>query len=152
MIEAIFYTHFHADFIAGNLSENIPIYMGEGATTKNNAYKVNELKNGHVYKLGDVAIKVIHTPGHTPESSSYLLSDRDGRDEAVFTGDTLFLGEVGRPDLATSENTTQEELAGQLFDSLQRLKVLKPSIRIYPAHGSGSSCGKKISDGNYCTI
>lgn len=110
------------------------------------------MKNGHVYRLGDVSIKVIHTPGHTPESSCFLLSDRDGRDIAVFTGDTLFIGEVGRPDLATSTGVTEEDLAGMLFDSLQKLKVLKPSVRIYPAHGSGSSCGKKILEGYYCTI
>jgi hydroxyacylglutathione hydrolase len=95
---------------------------------------------------------VIHTPGHTLESSCYLLTDRDGKEEIVFTGDTLFLGDVGRPDLAVSSEVSGEELAGMLFDSLQKLRVIKPNVKVLPGHGSGSSCGKSIGDGNVCTL
>lgn len=98
-------------------------------------------------------MQVIHTPGHTLESSCFLLSDKEGKEIALFTGDTVFLGEVGRPDLAASENSlTKEDLAGLLFDSIQKLKHYSDSIRIYPGHGAGSACGKSIGGGDFCTL
>lgn len=113
---------------------------------------MEEFKSGSTLKLGEIKLTVLHTPGHTLESSCYLLTDRDGKEEFLFTGDTVFLGEVGRPDLAVSKDMTQDDLAGMLYDSLQKLRVLKPSCKILPGHGSGSSCGKAIGEGNVCTL
>jgi hydroxyacylglutathione hydrolase len=97
-------------------------------------------------------LTVIHTPGHTVECNCFLLTDRDGKEDMLFSGDTLFFGEVGRPDLSVSNDFTQEDLAGMLFDSLQKLRVLKPNCKLLPCHGSGSSCGKSIAEGNVCTL
>lgn len=102
--------------------------------------------------MGDVSVTVMHTPGHTLESSCFLLKDKNEASVAIFTGDTVFLGDVGRPDLAVSSNITKEDLAGLLFDSVQKLRVLGKDLRIYPGHGSGSSCGKAIGAGNFCTL
>ena len=100
-----------------------------------------------------MTIRVLHTPGHTPESSTYLLIDEEGKDHAIFTGDTLFIGDVGRPDLAISSDLTQEDLAGMLYDSLRdKIMPLKDEVLVYPAHGAGSSCGKNMSDQTYDTL
>lgn len=105
------------------------------------------------FHLGSVWIRVLHTPGHTPESSCFELSDNKKNPVCLFTGDTVFLGEVGRPDLAASSNITKEELAVMLFNSIHKIKKeVDPSVRIYPTHGAGSSCGKSIGAGNFCTL
>ena len=99
-----------------------------------------------------MALKIIHTPGHTLESSCFLLKDKLRKDIALFSGDTVFLGDVGRPDLAIKSDLTVKDLAGLLYDSIQKLKELTVDIRLYPGHGAGSSCGKSIGAGNYCTL
>lgn len=126
--------------------------MGPNSTRPINGFKVKEFHDGETISLGAVSIKVIHTPGHTLESSCFLLKDKHGKDGAIFTGDTVFLGEVGRPDLACSDKITSQDLAVMLFDSIQKLRVLDGSLRIYPGHGSGSACGKSIGAGNFCTM
>jgi glyoxylase-like metal-dependent hydrolase (beta-lactamase superfamily II) len=153
-LKYIFETHFHADFVSGHydLSQKTgaEIVFGPNAAAD---YAIKVATDGEIFKVGSVEIKVIHTPGHTMESSCYLLLDGD-RQHCLFTGDTLFLGEVGRPDLAVKSGTiTAEDLAGFLYDSL-REKVMKldPQILVYPGHGAGSPCGKKISAGTYCTL
>jgi glyoxylase-like metal-dependent hydrolase (beta-lactamase superfamily II)/rhodanese-related sulfurtransferase len=146
-IKYIFETHFHADFVSGHLSlqskTDAKIIFGPLASPE---YKVHQAKDGEVFKLGDISIEVIHTPGHTMESSCYLLRDETGKPKAIFTGDTLLLGDVGRPDLAQkSENMTMEELAGILFDSLRnKILPLPDDVIVYPAHGAGSACGKNM--------
>ena len=146
-------THFHADYLSGHLEfGKVPIIMGERSKRAGLGFEVEEFKSGSTVKLGEIKLMVLHTPGHTLESSCYLLTDRDGKEEYLFTGDTVFLGEVGRPDLAVSKETSQDDLAGMLYDSLQKLRVLKPSCKILPGHGSGSSCGKFIGEGNVCTL
>jgi len=143
----IFETHFHADFVSGHvtLSEktNAPIIYGPNA---NPGFKAILAEDGQEFKLGKLKIKVLHTPGHTMESTTYLLKDENGKDHALFTGDTLFLGDVGRPDLAQkAASMTQEELAGTLFDSLrEKIMPLADDIIVYPAHGAGSACGKNM--------
>jgi len=143
----IFETHFHADFVSGHvtLSEktNAPIIYGPNA---NPGFKAILAEDGQEFKLGKLKIKVLHTPGHTMESTTYLLKDENGKDHALFTGDTLFLGDVGRPDLAQkAASMTQEELAGILFDSLrEKIMPLADDIIVYPAHGAGSACGKNM--------
>jgi glyoxylase-like metal-dependent hydrolase (beta-lactamase superfamily II)/rhodanese-related sulfurtransferase len=146
-IKYIFETHFHADFVSGHvtLSEktNAPIIYGPLAET---AFEAIIAEDGEEFKLGDVTIKVLHTPGHTMESTTFLLRDKDGNDHSLFTGDTLFLGDVGRPDLAQkAADMTQEQLAGMLFDSLRtKIMPLADDIIVYPAHGAGSACGKNM--------
>ena len=146
-IKYIFETHFHADFVSGHvtLSEktDAPIIYGPNA---NPSFKAHIAKDGEEFKLGKLTIKVLHTPGHTLESSTYLLKDETGKDIAIFTGDTLFLGDVGRPDLAQkSGSITKEDLAGFLFDSLRnKILPLSDDIIVYPAHGAGSACGKNM--------
>ncbi|WP_405198423.1 rhodanese-like domain-containing protein [Christiangramia sp. LLG6405-1] len=143
----IFETHFHADFVSGHvtLSEktNAPIIYGPEA---NPGFDAILAEDGQEFKLGKLKIKVLHTPGHTMESTTYLLKDENGKDYAIFTGDTLFLGDVGRPDLAQkAASMTQEELAGILFDSLrEKIMPLADDIIVYPAHGAGSACGKNM--------
>ena len=110
------------------------------------------MKDGEKFQTGSVNTVVLHTPGHTPESSSFLLVDGDGKEFCVFTGDTVFLGDVGRPDLAVSGTISKEDLASMLFDSIQKMKKFDDNLRIYPGHGSGSACGKSIGAGNFCTI
>ena len=147
-IKYIFETHFHADFVSGHvtLSEktNAPIVFGPNANPKFNCHIATD---GEIFQLGEITITALHTPGHTMESTCYLLKDKNGKDYALFSGDTLFLGDVGRPDLAQKAATiTQEDLAGMLFDSL-RIKImpLADSVIVYPAHGAGSACGKNLS-------
>ncbi|MCH4823864.1 MBL fold metallo-hydrolase [Gramella lutea] len=146
-IKYIFETHFHADFVSGHitLSEKTgaPIIYGPNA---NPNFEAIIAEDGQEFKLGELTIVVLHTPGHTMESTTYLLKDKNGKDHALFTGDTLFLGDVGRPDLAQkAANMTQEELAGTLFDSLRnKIMPLADDIIVYPAHGAGSACGKNM--------
>ncbi|ADF52124.1 MULTISPECIES: MBL fold metallo-hydrolase [Flavobacteriaceae] len=146
-IKYIFETHFHADFVSGHvtLSEKTgaPIIYGPNA---NPNFESITAKDGQEFKLGELTFVVLHTPGHTMESTTYLLRDKNGKDHALFTGDTLFLGDVGRPDLAQkAAHMTQEELAGTLYDSLRnKIMPLADDITVYPAHGAGSACGKNM--------
>ena len=147
-IKYIFETHFHADFVSGHvtLSEKTgaPIIYGPMA---NPSFKAHIATDGEIFKLGDITITLLHTPGHTMESSCYLLKDNEGKDYALFSGDTLFLGDVGRPDLAQkAADMTQEQLAGILFESLRsKIMTLPDDVIVYPAHGAGSACGKNLS-------
>ncbi len=146
-IKYIFETHFHADFVSGHISlaeqTGANIVYGPQA---NPSFDTILATDNQVFKLGDITITAIHTPGHTMESTTYLLKDKNGKDHAIFTGDTLFLGDVGRPDLAQKANEmTQEELAGILFDSLRnKIMPLADNVIVYPAHGAGSACGKNM--------
>jgi glyoxylase-like metal-dependent hydrolase (beta-lactamase superfamily II)/rhodanese-related sulfurtransferase len=146
-IKYILETHFHADFVSGHLDlaakTSATIVYGPTASPK---FKAHIAKDGEELKVGELTIKVLHTPGHTMESTTYLLRNKEGKDIALFTGDTLFLGDVGRPDLAQkAAHTTQEELAGLLFDSLRtKIMPLADDIIVYPAHGAGSACGKNM--------
>ena len=146
-LKYIFETHFHADFVSGHvtLSEKTgaPIVYGPDANT---AFEAINAVDDQLFQVGDLTIKVLHTPGHTLESTTYLLRDKDGKDHALFTGDTLFLGDVGRPDLAQkSEDMTKEDLAGMLYDSLRKkIMPLSDDLMVYPAHGAGSACGKHM--------
>ncbi len=146
-IKYIFETHFHADFVSGHvtLSEKTgaPIIYGPNA---NPSFDAIIAEDGQEFKLGDVTFKVLHTPGHTMESTTYLLKDAKGKDHAIFSGDTLFLGDVGRPDLAQkAADMTQEQLAETLFDSLRnKIMLLSDDVIVYPAHGAGSACGKNM--------
>ena len=146
-IKYIFETHFHADFISGHLTlskkTNAPIVYGPNATP---SFDCIIAKDNQEFKIGDITIKVIHTPGHTLESTCYLLIDNVNNPYCLFTGDTLFLGDVGRPDLAQkSMNISKEELAGILFDSVNnKLLNLPDHVLVYPAHGAGSACGKNM--------
>jgi glyoxylase-like metal-dependent hydrolase (beta-lactamase superfamily II)/rhodanese-related sulfurtransferase len=154
-IKFIFETHFHADFVSGHVTlaekTGAPIVFGPNANT---SFKAHIGSDGEVFKLGEITITLLHTPGHTMESSSFLLKDKNGNDYALFSGDTLFLGDVGRPDLAQkSANITKEELAGILFDSLRnKIMTLPDKVIVYPAHGAGSSCGKNLSPETIGTI
>ena len=146
-IKYIFETHFHADFISGHLTlskkTNAPIVYGPNA---NPSFECIIAKDNQEFKIGDITIKIIHTPGHTLESTCYLLIDSVNNPYCIFTGDTLFLGDVGRPDLAQkSMNISKEELAGILFDSVNnKLSNLPDHVLVYPAHGAGSACGKNM--------
>lgn len=147
-LKYILETHFHADFVSGHLDlaqkTGATIVYGPNADTDYDIYKA---KDGEELKVGDITIKVLHTPGHTLESTTYLLVDEKGEDYAIFTGDTLFLGDVGRPDLAIKQGAiTKEDLAGMLFDSLrEKIMPLNDNLIVYPAHGAGSACGKNLS-------
>lgn len=152
-IKYIFETHFHADFVSGHIdlakATGAEIVYGPGAETK---YHVINAQDGEEFKVGKVTFRVLHTPGHTPESACYLLLDENGKEHAVFTGDTLFVGDVGRPDLLDGK-MSKEELAGMLFDSLNhKLKKLGDDVLVYPAHGPGSACGKNIGKETWSTI
>ena len=154
-IKYILETHFHADFVSGHLDlaakTGAKIVYGPTANTQ---FDCHIAEDGEVLKVGDVTIHVIHTPGHTMESTTYLLKDESGKDYAIFSGDTLFLGDVGRPDLAQkAASITQEDLAGILFDSLRnKIMVLADDVIVYPGHGAGSSCGKNMSKETVGTI
>ena len=154
-IKYIFETHFHADFVSGHvtLSEKTgaPIVFGPNANPKFDAHIAQD---GEVFKVGKVTIEVLHTPGHTMESTTYLLRDKEGNPHAIFTGDTLFLGDVGRPDLAQKgADVTQEDLAGILFDSLrEKIMTLPDDVIVYPGHGAGSACGKNMSTETVGTV
>jgi len=152
-IKYIFETHFHADFISGHLdlakATGAPIVYGPGTET---GFPIHLAKDGEVFKLGGLSIEALHTPGHTLESTCYLLKDEQHKQVAVFTGDTLFVDEVGRPDLS-SGNLSKEELASLLYDSLQsKILSLDDDVIVYPAHGPGSSCGKSLGDDTLSTI
>ncbi len=146
-LKYIFETHFHADFVSGHLdlSEQTGAAIVYGPTA-HPEFEALIATDGQIFEVGDVRIKVLHTPGHTLESTSYLLIDENGKETALFSGDTLFLGDVGRPDLAQkAANLTQEELAGLLYDSLyQKILPLPNDLVVYPAHGAGSACGKNM--------
>ncbi|MAQ32050.1 MAG: MBL fold metallo-hydrolase [Flavobacteriales bacterium] len=153
-LKYIFETHFHADFVSGHLElaklTNAEIVFGPNATT---TYQCIIASNGQEFSLGDLIFKVLHTPGHTMESTCYLLLSNQNKEEAVFTGDTLFIGEVGRPDLAVNPKLTRQDLAGHLYDSLHNVLMNLPDHTIvYPAHGAGSACGKNISSDRQSTI
>jgi glyoxylase-like metal-dependent hydrolase (beta-lactamase superfamily II)/rhodanese-related sulfurtransferase len=152
-IRYIFETHFHADFVSGHLdlskATGAPIIYGPDTET---SFEIHKAKDGEVFKLGNVSIEVLHTPGHTIESSCYLVRDENNKPHAIFTGDTLFVGDVGRPDLS-SGNLSKEELAGMMYDSLQnKIITLPDDVIVYPAHGAGSSCGKNLGPNTYSTI
>lgn len=154
-IKYIFETHFHADFVSGHLdlaaATGATIVYGPNTQTR---YPVHVAKDGEVFSIGDISITVLHTPGHTLESSCYLLKDSQGKNHAIFTGDTLFVGDVGRPDLAQKGNElTMNDLAGMLYDSLQnKIVPLADDVIVYPAHGAGSSCGKNLGPETFSTI
>jgi hydroxyacylglutathione hydrolase len=146
-LKYIFETHFHADFVSGH----IDLSRATGADivygpTAQPAFEAIIAQDGEVFRVGNISIKALHTPGHTMESTTYLLIDEDGKDHAIFSGDTLFLGDVGRPDLAQkAAHMTQEELAGLLYESLNtKIMPLADDVIVYPAHGAGSACGKNM--------
>jgi hydroxyacylglutathione hydrolase len=154
-IKYIFETHFHADFVSGHLdlAQKTGATIVYGPTAKTD-FEKHEAKDNETFQLGKITIQVLHTPGHTPESTTYLLLDKNGNKKAIFTGDTLFIGDVGRPDLA-QKNTglTQEDLAGWLFDSLRnKIMTLPDDVMVYPAHGAGSACGKNMSSETFDTL
>ena len=146
-IKYILETHFHADFVSGHVDlankTGAKIVFGPSATTD---YEIHSAVDGEELKIGKLTIKVLHTPGHTLESVTYLLKDENGKDHAIFSGDTLFLGDVGRPDLAIKSDLTKQDLAEMLFDSLRnKIIPLADDVIVYPAHGAGSACGKNLS-------
>lgn len=149
-IKYIFETHFHADFVSGHvdLSKKTGAQIVYGPTKMKTGFEALIGEDGQVFKLGNATIKLLHTPGHTMESSCFLLSDETGKETAIFTGDTLFIGDVGRPDLAQHviADLTQEKLAAHLYESLQnKILPLSDDLIVYPAHGAGSACGKNLS-------
>lgn len=154
-IKYIFETHFHADFVSGHLTlsekTGAPIIYGPSAEPK---FDARIAKDQQEFKLGKVTIVALHTPGHTMESTTYLLKDEEGKPHAIFSGDTLFLGDVGRPDLAQKgADLTQEDLAGYLYDSLRsKIMPLPDDVIVYPAHGAGSACGKNMSSETVDTL
>ena len=153
-LKYILETHFHADFISGHLElakkYSSPIIFGPNASPP---YNIISKDDGDLIKIGNIKIKILHTPGHTLESVSYLLIDENEKEHAVFTGDTLFVGDVGIPDVAQRyENITKEELASILYDSLDKLMMLDDEVILYPGHGKGTQCGKNLSSDTFSTI
>lgn len=153
-IKYIFETHFHADFVSGHVDlaqkTGAQIIFGPGAQT---TYKSESAKDGQEFTIGKLTIKVLHTPGHTPESACYLLLDENKKPHSIYTGDTLFIGDVGRPDLAIKSDLTQQDLAGMLYDSLRnKIMPLPDDVIVYPAHGAGSACGKNMSKETFDTL
>lgn len=154
-LKYIFETHFHADFVSGHLDlankTGAQIVFGPNAKTD---FEKHQAEDGEILELGDVSFKVLHTPGHTLESTTYLLRDADGNDHSIFSGDTLFIGDVGRPDLAQKAGEmTKEDLAGMSYDSLRsKIMTLKDEVLVYPAHGAGSACGKNMSKETFDTL
>ncbi|MEL6660618.1 MAG: rhodanese-like domain-containing protein [Bacteroidota bacterium] len=154
-IKYIFETHFHADFVSGHLDlaqkSGARIVYGPQAET---SYEKYLAEDDEEFQLGKITVRVLHTPGHTPESTTYLLLDENGKEYAIFTGDTLFIGDVGRPDLAQKTGSlTKEDLAGWLFDSLRnKIMTLPDHVLVYPAHGAGSACGKNMSSETWDTL
>lgn len=153
-IKYIFETHFHADFVSGH----IDLAQKSGATivygpTADTTFESHIAVDGEVFHLGEITLTVLHTPGHTPESVTYLLKDKTGKPYCIFTGDTLFIGDVGRPDLAQQGHLTMEDMAGTLYDSLQhKILTLPDEVLVYPAHGAGSACGKHMSKETFDTL
>ena len=154
-LKYIFETHFHADFVSGHVDlskkTQAPIVYGPQAACK---FDCISAKDNEIFHLGKVKIKVLHTPGHTLESTCFLLIDEEGKEHALFSGDTLFIGDVGRPDLAQkAASMTQDQLAGMLFHSLRnKVMTLSDDTIVYPAHGAGSACGKNMSKETMSTI
>jgi glyoxylase-like metal-dependent hydrolase (beta-lactamase superfamily II)/rhodanese-related sulfurtransferase len=153
-LKYIFETHFHADFVSGHVDlankTNAEIVYGPQAQT---SYKSHIAKDNEEFKVGKLTIKVLHTPGHTLESTTFLLLDENKKPHCIFTGDTLFIGDVGRPDLAIKSTLTQEDLAGMLYDSLRnKIMTLPDEVLVYPAHGAGSACGKNMSKETFDTL
>ena len=153
-IKYVFETHFHADFVSGHVDlankTNSTIIYGPNAETE---YPIYNAKDNEEFKLGKITIKALHTPGHTLESTTYLVIDKNGNNHSIFTGDTLFIGDVGRPDLAVSKNLTEIDLAGMLYDSLRdKIMNLDDHVLVYPAHGAGSACGKNLSKETFSTL
>ena len=153
-IKYIFETHFHADFVSGH----IDLASQSGATiiygpTAKTTFESHIATDGEEFRIGDLTIKALHTPGHTPESTTYLLSDKDGQPYCIFSGDTLFIGDVGRPDLVQKGAQSMEEMAGTLYDSLHsKILGLPDHVLVYPAHGAGSACGKHMSKETFDTL
>jgi hydroxyacylglutathione hydrolase len=153
-IKYVFETHFHADFVSGHLDlaakTGATIVYGPKAVTNFEAHIAHD---GEEFQVGKLKIRAIHTPGHTLESTCYLIFDENNKEYALFSGDTLFIGDVGRPDLAQKSDLTMDDLAGMLYDSLnQKIKVLPDHVLIYPAHGAGSACGKNMSKETFDTL
>lgn len=153
-IKYIFETHFHADFVSGHVDlakqSGAVIVYGPTAVTDFPSYIAED---GELFTIGDLTIKTLHTPGHTPESTTYLLIDKDGKPYCIFSGDTLFIGDVGRPDLVQKGDLTMEDMAGSLYDSLHtKILSLPDDILVYPAHGAGSACGKNMSKETFDTL
>lgn len=154
IIKYIFLTHFHADFVSGHVDlakkSGAIIVFGPNAKTE---FDMHSAKDNEEFKFGDLTLKLLHTPGHTMESSTLLLYNKDQKEHCIFTGDTLFIGDVGRPDLAVKSNITKEDLAGFLFESLRnKIMPLPDNIIVYPAHGAGSACGKNMSKERFDTL
>ncbi len=153
-IKYIFETHFHADFVSGHvdLAEKSGAAIVYGPTAKT-AFPSYIATDGEVFKIGNLTLTALHTPGHTLESTTYLLKDADGQDYCIFSGDTLFIGDVGRPDLAQKGDLTMQDLAGFLYESLNnKIKPLADHVIVYPAHGAGSACGKSMSKETFDTL
>lgn len=153
-IKYIFETHFHADFVSGHIDlaekSGATIVYGPTAKTDFNAYIA---KDGEQFKIGELTITTLHTPGHTPESTTYLLTDATGKNHCIFTGDTLFIGDVGRPDLAQQGELTMQDMAATLYESLHsKILPLADDVIVYPAHGAGSACGKNMSKETFDTL
>lgn len=153
-IKYIFETHFHADFVSGHLDlakkTGATIVFGPQANT---SFPIHSATDGEHIMIGNIHFVVLHTPGHTPESTSFLLVDENCKNHAIFTGDTLFIGDVGRPDLAITQNITTEDLAGMLYDSIQqKILPLEDDIMVYPGHGPGSACGKNIGKETFALL
>ncbi len=152
-IKYVLETHIHADFVSGHIdlatATGAEIVFGPGADT---GYAVHEARDGEILHVGKIRIEVLHTPGHTLESTCYLVRDESGKPNAIFTGDTLFVGDVGRPDLLDGK-MTKEALAGMMYDSLRtKIAPLPDDILVYPAHGPGSACGKNIGKETWSTL
>lgn len=150
----IFETHFHADFVSGHVDlaeqTGATIVFGPGAEV---GYQAHIARDGEEFRIGKLTLRVLHTPGHTPESSCYLLVDENGKNQALFSGDTLFIGDVGRPDLAVKSDLTMEQLAGMLYESIHhKILPLEDDIMVYPAHGPGSACGKNIGKETFALL
>ncbi len=153
-IKYVLETHFHADFVSGHIDlakkTGATIVFGPNAKP---SYDVHVATDGEELKVGDITIKVLHTPGHTMESTTYLLIDENGKNHSIYTGDTLFIGDVGRPDLAVKSDLTEADLAGHLYDSLhEKIMVLENEVIVYPGHGAGSACGKNMSKETFDTL
>jgi len=154
VIKYIFETHFHADFVSGHvdLAEKSGATIVYGPTAKTD-FEAHIATDGEKFKIGDLTITVLHTPGHTPESTTYLLTTAAGKDHCIFSGDTLFIGDVGRPDLAQKGDLTMEDMAATLYESLHnKILTLADDVIVYPAHGAGSACGKNMSKETFDTL
>jgi len=153
-LKYVFLTHFHADFVSGHLDlhakTGAPIVFGPSAKAH---FDFHEGTDGEEFKIGDITLTLLHTPGHTMESSSFVLTDENGKQRYLFSGDALFIGDVGRPDLAVKSDLTQEDLAGHLYESLRnKIMLLPDDIVVYPNHGAGSACGKLMSDETFDSL